>query len=177
MVHIQVEVISWKSDSHQDRGPSSLLVFVPLPTSVYPPGPSLPLLRLGVHAGLPRVPGHLRHGDDQQGDAGEKEEDEPAAGASKRPGVVIFDPDGVLALNHALDGLPHHFQRDEGAEACRGDGGGVRQSRGDAAPDTPKTHPRRRKTCRPVSGGSGVLCLYRCMSPPNRGSPGWRRSG
>lgn len=117
---------------------TSLLVFVPLPTSVYLLGPSLPLLRLSVHAGLPRVPGHLRHGDDQQGDAGEKEEDEPAAGASKRPGVVIFDPDGVLALNHALDGLSHHFQRDEGAEACRGDRGGVRQSRDDAAPDTPK---------------------------------------
>lgn len=88
------------------------------------------MLGLGVHARLPRVPGHLRHGQDEQRNPGEEEEDEAAAGAGEGPGVVIVDPDGVLALDHPLDRLSHHLQRDEGAEACRGDrgdGGGVGQ--------------------------------------------------
>lgn len=83
-------------------------------------GFSLHLLRLGVHAGLPRVPGHLGHGEEEEGDAGEEEEDEAAAGAGEGPAVVILHPDRVLALDHAFDRLSHHLQGDEGAQAWGG---------------------------------------------------------
>lgn len=82
---------------------------------------SLHLLRLGVHASLPWIPGHLGHGEDQEGDASKKEEDEGGAGASEGPGIVIFDPDCVLTLNHAFDWLSHHLQWDEGTEAWEGE--------------------------------------------------------
>lgn len=73
------------------------------PPAVHSPASSLHLLGLGVHARLPRVPGHLRHGQDEQRDPGEEEEDEAAAGTGEGPRVVILDPDGVLALDHPLD--------------------------------------------------------------------------
>lgn len=66
-------------------------------------GFSLHLFRLGIHASLPGVPGHLGHGEDQEGDATEEEEDEAGAGAGEGPGVVVLDPDRVLALDHAFD--------------------------------------------------------------------------
>lgn len=71
---------------------------------------SLHLLGLGIHAGLPRVPGHLWHGEDEEGNAGEKEQDEAGASATEGPAVVVLDPDGVLTLDHAFDRLPHHLQ-------------------------------------------------------------------
>lgn len=79
------------------------------------------MIRLGVHAGLPRVPGHLGHGEEQEGDAGEEEEDEAGAGTSEGPGVVVLDPDGLLALDHAFHRLAHHFQGDEGTDTWDGD--------------------------------------------------------
>lgn len=42
-------------------------------------------LRLSIHAGLPRVPRHVRHGDDQQADSAEEQEDEGSTGACKGP--------------------------------------------------------------------------------------------
>lgn len=66
-------------------------------------------LRLSVHAGLPRVPWHVRHGDDQQADPAEEQEDEGSAGACKGPRVVVLDPDGFIAVNHAFDRLSHDF--------------------------------------------------------------------
>lgn len=64
---------------------------------------SLYLLWLGIHASLPWIPGHLGHGEDQEGNTSEKEEDKAGAGTSKRPGIVVFDPYCVLALNHSFD--------------------------------------------------------------------------
>lgn len=64
-------------------------------------------LRFSVHAGLPRVPWHVRHGDDQQGDPAEEQQDEGSAGACKGPRVVVLDPDGFIAVNHAFDRLSH----------------------------------------------------------------------
>lgn len=71
---------------------------------------SLHWLWLGIHASLPWIPGHLGHGEDQQGNASEKEEDKTSAGTGKGPGVVVLDPDCVRALDHAFDRLPHHLQ-------------------------------------------------------------------
>lgn len=63
---------------------------------------SLNLFRLGVHAGFPWIPGHLRHGEEQECNATEKEEDKASAGTSKGPAIVVFDPNCLLALDHAL---------------------------------------------------------------------------
>lgn len=149
---------------------------------------SLSLIRLGIHAGLPWVPGHLGHGEEQEGDASEKEEDEGGAGTSEGPGVVVLDPDRVLALDHALDRLPHHFQWDEGAETCDGEERRVnttkRCDREGKAGFLPFqnvwlvewTHLQMQKTCRQVWGGSLFLCLYRYRIPPSTETPGlWRR--
>lgn len=113
------------------------------------------MLRLGVHAGLPRVPGHLGHGEEQEGNAGEEEEDEAAAGAGEGPAVVILHPDRVLALDHAFDRLAHHLQGDEGAEAWGGKEGKAgcerHQSVDGAETFAMKcTDLRKRKTCRQV---------------------------
>lgn len=70
---------------------------------------SLHLFGFSIHAGLPWVPGHLGHGEEEEGDAGEEEEDKASAGTGEGPGVVILDPDGVLTLYHALDRLTHHL--------------------------------------------------------------------
>lgn len=74
------------------------------------------MLRLGVHAGLPGVLGHSRKGEEQEGDAAEEEEDEGGAGAGEGPAVIVVDPDGVLAVDHALHRLAHDLHRDEDAE-------------------------------------------------------------
>lgn len=80
---------------------------------------SLPLVRLGVHAGLPWIPGHLGHGEDEEGYTGEEEQDEARTSASKGPAIVVLHPNGLLALDHTFDRLPHHLQRDERAQACK----------------------------------------------------------
>lgn len=76
------------------------------------------MLRLSVHAGLPGVLGHARQGEEEEGEAAEEEEDEGGACAGEGPGVVVLDPDGVLAVDHALHRLPHDLHRDEDAETC-----------------------------------------------------------
>lgn len=76
------------------------------------------MLGLSVHAGLPGVLGHARQGEEEEGEAAEEEEDEGGACAGEGPGVVVVDPDGVLAVDHALHRLPHDFHRDEDAETC-----------------------------------------------------------
>lgn len=82
---------------------------------------SLYLIWLSIHASLPWVPGHLGHGENQEGNTSEEEENKGGAGTSKGPGVVVFDPYCVLALNHSFDWLTHHFQWDEGAETWEGE--------------------------------------------------------
>lgn len=74
------------------------------------------MLGLRVHAGLPGVLGHPRQGEEQQGQAAQEEEHEGRAGAGKGPGVIVLDPDRVLAVDHALHRLPQHLHRDEDAE-------------------------------------------------------------
>lgn len=150
---------------------------------------SLHLLRLGIHASLPWIPGHLGHGEQQEGDASEKEEDEASAGTSKGPGVVVFDPDCVLALDHAFDWLTHHLQWDEGTETWEREGercvnmsltmkakwGFVHCKKPLNAAGKLKycwTHLQMRKTCQQVWGGSLFLCLYRYRTPSNTVSPG-----
>ena len=59
----------------------------------------------------------MGHREEEKGDAGEEEEDKASTGTRERPGVGVLDPDGVLTLNHALDGLTHHLHRDDGAES------------------------------------------------------------
>lgn len=71
-----------------------------------------------VHAGLPGVPGHVRHGDEEQGHPAQDEQGEGGARAGERPGVVVLDPNGLVAVDHPLDGLAHHLHRDDDAKAC-----------------------------------------------------------
>lgn len=73
---------------------------------------------LSVHAGLPGVPGHVRHGDEEQRHPAQDEQGEGGARAGERPGVVVLDPDGLVAVDHPLDGLAHHLHRDDDAKAC-----------------------------------------------------------
>lgn len=73
---------------------------------------------LGVHAGLPGVARHVGHGDEEQGHAAEDEQGEGGAGAGEGPGVVVFNPDGLVAGDHALDRLAHHLHRNDDAETC-----------------------------------------------------------
>lgn len=79
--------------------------------------PSVQGVRLGVHAGLPGVARHVGHGDEEQGHAAQDEQGEGGAGAGERPGVVVLDPDGLIAGDHALDRLAHHLHRNDDAEA------------------------------------------------------------
>lgn len=55
------------------------------------------------------------HGDEEQGDSTEDEQGEGGAGACKGPGVVVFNPDGLIAVDHALDGLAHYLDGNENA--------------------------------------------------------------
>lgn len=71
-----------------------------------------------VHAGLPGVARHVGHGDEEQGHAAQDEQGEGGAGAGEGPGVVVFDPDGLIAGDHALDRLAHHLHRNDDAETC-----------------------------------------------------------
>lgn len=73
---------------------------------------------LRVHAGLPGVAWHVGHGDEEQGHAAQDEQGEGGAGAGEGPGVVVFDPDGLVAGDHALDRLAHHLHRNDDAETC-----------------------------------------------------------
>lgn len=65
--------------------------------------PNLHLFRLSIHAGFPWISRHLWHGDEHQTDSTDEEQDKARAGTSKRPGIVILDPDCVLAFYHPLD--------------------------------------------------------------------------
>lgn len=73
---------------------------------------------LSVHAGLPGVPGHVRHGDQEQRHPTQNKQGEGGACAGERPGVVVLDPDGLVTVDHPLDGLAHHLHRDDDAKAC-----------------------------------------------------------
>lgn len=89
-------------------------------------------LRLGIHAGLPGVSGHVRHGDDEQADTAQEEESKGCTGAGKWPRVVVLDPYGLIAVNHALDRLPHDLHGDDDTQACECEKGheGETESRG-----------------------------------------------
>lgn len=76
------------------------------------------MVGLGIHAGLPGVAGHPRQGEEEQGEAAQEEEHEGSACAGEGPGVIVLDPDSVLAVDHALHRLPQDLHRDEDAEAC-----------------------------------------------------------
>lgn len=80
-------------------------------------------LRLGIHAGLPGVSGHVRHGDDEQAQTAQEEKSEGCAGAGEWPRVVVLDPYGLIAVNHALDRLPHDLHGDDDAQACEDEEG------------------------------------------------------
>lgn len=60
----------------------------------------------------------MRHGDEEQGHSTQDEQGEGGAGAGERPGVVVFNPDGLIAGNHTLDGLAHHLHGNDDAQAC-----------------------------------------------------------
>lgn len=60
----------------------------------------------------------MGHGDEEQGHAAQDEQGEGGAGAGEGPGVVVFDPDGLVAGDHALDRLAHHLHRNDDAETC-----------------------------------------------------------
>lgn len=87
-----------------------------------PPDSSLGLLRLSVHAGLPGVAGHVGHGEEEEGNAGEEEQHKAAAGTGEGPTIVVLYPDRLLALDHPLHRLPHYLQRDESTQAWGGEG-------------------------------------------------------
>lgn len=59
----------------------------------------------------------MRHGDEKQGDSAEDEQGEGGAGAGEGPGVVVFNPDGLITVYHTFDRLPHYLDRDDGAKA------------------------------------------------------------
>lgn len=44
----------------------------------------------------------MGHGEEKEGNPTEEEEGEGYAGADEGPGVVVFNPDGLLTLNHPL---------------------------------------------------------------------------
>lgn len=58
------------------------------------------------------------HGDEEQGTSTEDEQGEGGTGASKGPGVVVFNPDGFIAVDHTLDRLAHYLDRNDDAKAC-----------------------------------------------------------
>lgn len=75
-------------------------------------------VRLSVHAGLPGVTWHVGHGDEEQGDSTQDEQGEGGASAGKGPRIVVFDPDGLITVNHPLDRLAHYLNRNDDAKAC-----------------------------------------------------------
>lgn len=60
----------------------------------------------------------MGHGDEEQGDSAEDEQGEGGTGAGKRPGVVVFNPDGLITVDHTLDGLAHDLDRNDDAKTC-----------------------------------------------------------
>lgn len=60
----------------------------------------------------------MRHGDEEQGDSTQDEQGEGSTSAGKGPGIVVFNPDGLITVNHTLDGLAHYLDRDDDAKAC-----------------------------------------------------------
>ena len=74
------------------------------------------MLRFRIHAGLPGVLGEAGQRDQEEGDAADEEQDEGGAGTGEGPGVTVLNPDCLLAVNHPLHGLSHHFNRDDDAE-------------------------------------------------------------
>lgn len=80
-------------------------------------------LGVGIHAGLPGVSGHVWHGDDEEAEATEEEEGEGGAGASEGPRIVVLDPYGLVAVDHAFDRLPHDLHGDDDTQACEGEEG------------------------------------------------------
>lgn len=60
----------------------------------------------------------MRHGDEEQGDSAQDEQGERGAGTGVGPGIVVFNPDGLVAVDHTLDGLAHDLDRNDDAEAC-----------------------------------------------------------
>lgn len=80
-------------------------------------GASVQDVGLGVHARLPGVARHVGHGDEEQGHAAQDEQGEGGTGAREGPGVVVLNPDGLVAGDHALDRLAHHLHRNDDAEA------------------------------------------------------------
>lgn len=60
----------------------------------------------------------MGHGDEEQGDSTQDEQGEGGASAGKGPGVVVFNPDGLITVNHTLDRLPHYLDRNDDAKAC-----------------------------------------------------------
>lgn len=60
----------------------------------------------------------MGHGDEEQGASAEDKQGEGGTGAGEGPGVVVFDPDGLIAVDHTLDGLAHDLDGDDDAEPC-----------------------------------------------------------
>lgn len=60
----------------------------------------------------------MGHGYEEQGGSTEDEEGEGCTGTGKGPGVVVFNPDGLITVNHALDRLSHYLNRNNDAKAC-----------------------------------------------------------
>jgi len=58
------------------------------------------------------------HGDKKQGNPTEDEQCEGSTSAGKRPGVVVFNPDGLITVDHSLDRLTHDLNRNDDAKAC-----------------------------------------------------------
>lgn len=60
----------------------------------------------------------MGHGDEKQGHSTQDEQGEGSASAGEGPGIVVFDPDGLITVNHTLDGLAHYLNRNDDAKAC-----------------------------------------------------------
>lgn len=61
----------------------------------------------------------MGHGDKKEGSSTEDEEGEGGAGTGKGPGVIVFNPDGLITINHSLDRLTHHLHGDNNAKAYK----------------------------------------------------------
>lgn len=60
----------------------------------------------------------MRHGDEEQGHSAQDEQGEGGTGTGVGPGIVVFNPDGLIAVDHTLDGLAHDLDRNDDAESC-----------------------------------------------------------